>query len=74
MYQDVFYLVRLLDLYADAHAVDARLDEHPLILVSRYRQRVQEHFRGACCLDFRNIMPFGRLRGEIRQGEGGRQR
>jgi hypothetical protein len=37
-------LVRLLDLDAYAHAVDARLDQDSLILVTGDGQRVQQDF------------------------------
>jgi len=42
VYQDVLDLVSLLDLDANAHAVDAGLDEDALVLVSRNRQGRQE--------------------------------
>jgi hypothetical protein len=35
--QNMLNLIRLLDFDANAHTVYARLDEHPLILVSRDR-------------------------------------
>ena len=72
--QDVFYFVRLLDLYADPHAVDAGLDQDPLVLVSRYGQGVQEHFGGAGSFDFGDVVPFRGLRCEVGEGEGGRER
>jgi hypothetical protein len=41
--QDMLDLVGLLDLDADSYAVDARLDEDPLVLVARNGQWRQEH-------------------------------
>jgi len=47
--QNAFDLVGLLDLDADTDRVHRGLYEYPLIFVSRYRQRVQQHFLGAPC-------------------------
>ena len=47
----MLYLIGLLDLDADADAVDARLDENPLVLISGNRQRVQDNFWGRFRLD-----------------------
>lgn len=66
-------LIRLLDLDADADGVDARLDEHPFVLVPGYRQRVQQHLRRLPGLDLGHIMAFGRLRGEVAQRDCGSQ-
>jgi hypothetical protein len=38
--KDMLDLIGLLDLYADAHGVDTRLDEDALVLVSSNRQRL----------------------------------
>lgn len=46
VHQDVFNLVRLLDLDAYPHAVYRRLDVHLLVLVSRHCKRVQDDFGG----------------------------
>jgi hypothetical protein len=54
-------LIRLLDLDADAYAVDAWLDKHPLVLVARNRQRGQEDFRGRLRLDLGNVVTLGSL-------------
>ena len=58
VYQYMLYLVCLLDLYADAHTVDARFDKHPLVLVSRYSKWVKKHLGGARSLDLGNIVSF----------------
>lgn len=42
VYQDVLDLISLLDLEADAHTIDAGLDEDAFVLVARNRQRRQE--------------------------------
>jgi hypothetical protein len=39
--QDMFYLICLFDLYADANRVDARFDENSLVVVARHCKRVQ---------------------------------
>lgn len=39
MHKDILDLVRLLDPYADAHTIHAGLNQHPLVLVPRDRQR-----------------------------------
>lgn len=51
-------LIGLLDLDADPYAVDARLDEDPLVLVAGDRDRHEEHFGGCPGLDFRDIVPL----------------
>jgi hypothetical protein len=68
MHQDIFDFVCLLDFYAYANAVDAGFDVHPLVLIPRHRQRVQEDLWGTGRFDFWDIVPFGRLRGEIGKG------
>jgi len=45
VYKDVLDLIRLLYPYADSYTVDAWLDEHSLVLVSGYCERVQEYLR-----------------------------
>lgn len=37
-------LIRLLDLDADAHAIDAGLDQDALVLIPGDGERVQQHF------------------------------
>jgi hypothetical protein len=45
MDKDILDLVCLLDLDADADAVDARLNEDLLVLISGDGQRIQKDFR-----------------------------
>lgn len=71
--EDVLDLVGLLDLDADAHRVDARLDEDPLVLVAGYRQGRQEHFGRRLGLDLGDIVSLGRLGGEVGERQRGRQ-
>lgn len=73
VYQDVLDFIRLLDLYADAGAVDARFNKNALIFVTGYNQRVEKDFRRAGSFNFRDIMSFGGLRCKIGQGESGRE-
>lgn len=63
-------------LYPDAHTdtVHTGFDEDFLVLVARNGQGVQQKFGGAGSLDFRYVMSFRGLRGEIRNREGCRQR
>lgn len=63
--ENVLNLVCLLDLDADADRVDARLDEDALVFVARNRQRSEEDFGRGAGLDLGDIVPLGRLRGEI---------
>ena len=72
--QNMFDLIRLLDLDAYPHAVDTWFDVHPLILVSRYGERVEDDFWGARGFDFRDIVSFRGLGSEVGQGERGRER
>lgn len=72
--EDMLNLVCLLDLDAYAHAVDAGLDEHPLVLVSRDGERVQDDLGRARSLDFRDIVSLRGLRGKVGEGEGGCER
>lgn len=55
-------LICLLDLNADAHAVDAGLDQDTLVFVSGNGEGVQQHFGRGLCLDFRDIVSLGGLR------------
>lgn len=52
MDQDILNLVGLLDLDADAHGVDGRLDENALVFVAGDRQGCQQDLRGAARFDF----------------------
>lgn len=72
--QDVLNFVGLLDLDAYPHAVDTGLNVHSLVLVSRHGERVQDDFRGAGGLDLGDIVSLRGLRGEVGQGERGRER
>lgn len=69
--QDVFDFVGLLDLDADAHTVDAGLDEDSLVLVSGNDQGVQQNLGGGLGFDLRDIVSFGGLGSEVGQAEGG---
>lgn len=73
MHKNILNLVRLLDPYADPHAVHARLHQHPLVLVPRDRQRRQQHLGRRSRLDLGDIVPLGRLGGEVGEGQSGRQ-
>lgn len=73
VYQDVLDLVSLLDLEADAHAVDAGLDEDALVLVTRNRQGRQKDLWRRPGLDFGDIVSLGGLGCEVGQAEGGCQ-
>jgi hypothetical protein len=74
VHQYVFYLVRLLDLYAYPHTVDAGLNEDLLVLVSRHGKRVEEHFGRAGGFDLGHIVSLGSLGREVGKGECGRER
>lgn len=65
MDQDVLNLVCLLDSYADSHTIDAWLYEDLLILIARYRQRVEQDFGGAGSFYFWHIMSFRGLGGKV---------
>ena len=58
-------LICLLDLDADAHAVYAGLDQHTLVLVSGYSERVEEDFGRSLGFDFRDIVSLGGLGCEV---------
>ena len=62
-------LVGLLDLDADAHAVDGWLDEHTLVLVAGDGQGRQEHLRTCLGFDFGHVVALGRLAGKVREAE-----
>lgn len=64
--QDVLNFICLLNSDADAHTVYAGLNQDLFILIPRNCEGVEEQFWGALSLDFRDIMPFGGLRGEVR--------
>ena len=49
-------LVGLLYPYADPYTVDTGFDQHLLILVPRYRQRIEEDFGRRCCFYFGDIV------------------
>ena len=63
--QDMLNLIGLLDLNADAHGVNAGLDQNSLVLVSRNRQRRQKNFRRGLGFDLGDIVSFGGLRCEV---------
>lgn len=65
MHQDMLNLIRLLDLNADAHAVNTRLDKHSLVLISCDRKGVQKDFGRGPRFDFRDVVPFGGLGCEV---------
>lgn len=59
-------LIGLLNLNADADAVDTRLDEHTLVLVAGNCKGVQQHFWRCLRFDFWDIVPLRRLGCEVR--------
>ena len=65
MHKNMLNLIGLLDLDADADAVDRRLDQHLLVLITRYHQWVQQHFGRRLSLYLGYVMAFGGLRGEV---------
>lgn len=69
VHEDVLDLVGLLDLDADAHAVDAGLDEHALVLVARDGQRRQQDLGGGAGLDLGHVVALGGLGGEVGEAE-----
>ena len=54
-------LICLLDLDADAHRVDAGLDEHPLVLVTGNGQGRKYNLGGGLGFDFGDIVSLGSL-------------
>jgi hypothetical protein len=73
VHQNVLDLVGLLDLDADAYAVDARLDQDSLVLVARDRQRRQQDLGRCARLDLGDIVSLSCLRCEVGEAEGRRQ-
>ena len=71
MHQNILNLVSLLNPDAHAHRVHARLDKHALVLVSRHRHGRQHDLGRAPRLNLGDIVPFGDLRGEVGEAEGG---
>lgn len=65
VYKNVFDLIRLFDLDADAHRVDARLDENSLVIVTGDGQGRQEYLGRGLGFDLGNIMSLGGLRCKI---------
>jgi hypothetical protein len=72
--QDVFYLIGLLDLYADADAVDARFNEDSFVVVSRNGQGVQQGLGGCGGFDLRDVVSLSHLGGEVGERQSGSQR
>lgn len=70
MDQYVFDLVCLLDLDTYTDAIDAWLDQNPLVLVPGDGQGIKKDFLGAGGLDLGNIVSFRCLRGKVGKGEG----
>jgi len=65
--------VRLLDLDAHADRIHARLYQHAFVLVSGYGEGVQENLGGFRSFDFRNVVTFRGLAGEVAEGYRGGQ-
>lgn len=63
--QNMFYFVCLFDFDADAHTVDAGLDEDTLILISCHRQGIEKDLRGGLSFDFWHIVPLRGLGCEV---------
>lgn len=59
-------LISLLDFDANADTVDTGLDQNSFILISRHSQRIQKDLRGGLRFNFWDIVPFRRLRREVR--------
>jgi hypothetical protein len=66
VHKDVLDLIRLLDLDANPHAIDARLDQDFLMIISGNSKWVQKDLGRTGGFDFGNIVPFCYLRGEVR--------
>lgn len=58
MHKYIFDFVCLLDLDADADAVDTRLDENLFIFISRHCERIQQDFWRAGSFYLGYIVPF----------------
>ena len=71
MHEDMLNLIDLLNLDADPDGVDARLDQDTLILVPRDDKGVEDDLWTPASLDLGHIVPFGGLRGEVAEGDGG---
>lgn len=65
MYQNVFYLVCLLDLDTYADAVDAWFDKDLLVFISGDDQWIEKDLERAGGFDFRNVVPLRRLRRKV---------
>jgi len=74
VHQNILNLVRLLDADANSDRIDARLHQHALILIARYRQWRQQHLGRSLCLDLGYIVALRRLRRKVRQAQRRRQR
>jgi hypothetical protein len=61
VYQNMFDLVCLLYPNADPNAVNARLNENLLILITGDSERIEQDFWRTGCFYFWDIMPFRRL-------------
>lgn len=59
-------LISLFDFDANAHTVDTGLDQNSFILISCHSKRIQKNLRRGLRFDFWDIVPFRRLRGEVR--------
>lgn len=66
----MFDLIRLLNSDTDSHGIDTWLNQDFLRLISCNSQAVQENFWRGAGLDFRDIMSFRGLRGEVGDGQG----
>lgn len=73
VHEDGFDLIGLLDLDADADRVDAGLNQHPLVLVTRNDKGRQDDLGRRLGFDLGDVVPLGGLRGEVGQGQGGSQ-
>ena len=58
-------LIRLLNLDANTHTINAGLYQNSFVFVSRDGKRIQEDFRRCLSLDFRHIVSFWCLRCEV---------
>jgi hypothetical protein len=56
MHKNMLDLIRLLDPYAHSHAIDRRLDEDSLFLITGDCERVEEDFGRGGCFDFGHIV------------------
>lgn len=70
MHKNILHLIRLLNPYADAHAVDAGLDQDALVLVARDGERSEQHLGGGPRLDLGDIVALRSLGGKVGEGEG----